>query len=289
MEFCNQTKEGEPDCYVACWSIGQSGLRVVSASTGETCTTSEAPVCAWDPNGKPELFKAGIQCVSSTAFRTGSTEKVAIFSLHHGGGVSRMLLEKEDLLSASRSSTEGEQLNVTVADTGNVLSSAIQSTVESHYTSSSLTSSHQSYNADDEGGDEIYITREEEESLPSSVILNNDLAGIIDEAKTISTHLSHNETEDIVDGRRRKTRDAAHLNKGSLTIPSGVVNESPSQDISSPGSSSSKKGVKGMLSVMSKKVQAMGEALQPGKAGMEALLSSDDEGGNEQHPQQAVL
>ncbi len=282
MDFCNQTKE-ERDCYIACWSIGQSGLRVVSASTGETCTVSEAPVCAWDPKGEPELFKAGIHCVSSTALRTGSTEKLAVFALHHGGGVSRMLLEKEDLLNVSRSSAEDEQLNVVVADTGSVISSAIQSTIESHVSSSS-TSSHQSCNANDEGDDEGYVASEEEEGIPSAVPLNDDLAGIVEEEpETILVHQSHNEKEEVVDGRRRD----AHLNKDLLLIPSGVVNESPSQDISGKGSSS-KKGVKGMLSVMSKKVQAMGEALQPGKAGMEALLSSDDEG-NEQHPQQAVL
>ncbi len=285
MDFCNQTKE-EPDCYIACWSIGQSGLRVVSASTGETCTASEAPVCAWDPKGEPELFKAGIHCVSSTAFRTGSTEKLAVFALHHGGGVSRMLLEKEDLLHVSCSSAEDEQLNVVVADTGSVIPSAIQSTVESHVSPSS-TSSHQSCNADDEGDDEGYVASEEEEGLPSAVPLNDDLAGIVEEEpETILVHQSHNEKEEVVNGRRRRRRDA-HLNKGLLSIPSEVVNESPSQDISGKRSSS-EKGVKGMLSVMSKKVQAMGEALQPGKAGMEALLSSDDEG-NEQHPQQAVL
>ncbi len=277
-DFCHQTKE-EPDCYIVCWSIGQSGLRVVSASTGETCAASEAPVCAWDPKSEPELFKAGIHCIAPTVFHTGSTEKFAVFALHQGGGVSRLLLEKEDLLNISGSSAEDDQLNVVVGDTGSVISPAAQSTIESQAISSS-TSSHRSCNANE--GDEGYRASEDEGSSPA-VPFNDGSAGYMEgETETILSRQSRNEKEVVEDQRRGD----AHSSKGlSSSIPSGVA-ESPSQYVSSK--SSSPKGVKGMLSVVSKKVQAMGVALQPGRAEVEALLSSDDEG-NEQHPQRAIL
>ncbi len=286
-DFYSQTKE-EPDGYIVCWSIGQSGLRVVSASTGKICVASEAPLCAQDPKSEPELFKAGIHCVASTAFRTGSAEKFAVFALHQGGGISRLLLEKEDLLNISRSSAEDVQLNgddvaTAEADTGSVTSPAAQSSIESQATSSS-TSSHQSYNADDEM-DEGYVASKEEIFSPT-VPLNDDLVGNVEGGPetTILVHQSHNEKEVIDD---QKSGDV-HLDKGSLlSMPSGVA-ERPSQQHVHSKSSSNSKGVKGMLNAMSKKVQAMGEALQPGRTGVEALLSSDDEL-NEQHPQQAVL
>ncbi len=294
LDFCQQTKDGGPDCYIVCWSIGQSGLRVVSASTGETCTASEAPVCARDPNGEPEFFKAGIFCIAPTVFHTGSTEKLAVFALHQGGGVSRLLLEKEDLFNISGNNSAGEdvQLSVTAGDTESMISPAAQSIVEPQATISSSTSSYRSSYANDEG-DEGYMASEDEGTTSPAVPFDVGSTGYMEgETETLlPPHQSHNEKEEIVQGdQRRRGGDAHHSLKGLSSSPmtSGVA-KSPSQHVSSK-SSSSPKGVKGMLSVVSKKVQAMGVALQPSRAGVEALLSSDDEGNEpQQHPQRAVL